>query len=106
MLFTNLSKNKEFVVYSLKNTYVDLGKYTFKIVLSKNFVDAKFSTLTMIDSDGKLMKYEINYWGRKINTTFIINEDVSDGIAAIDLILKTDENTEVLKQRLYFWVIK
>lgn len=106
MLFTNQTKNKEFIVYGLKNTYCELGEHKFKIVVSKIFEDAKFSTLTMVDSDGKAMKYNIEYWGRKMNASFFIDENVSDGIGAIDLILKKDENTIICSQRLFFWVIK
>jgi hypothetical protein len=106
MLFINHSKNKDFVVYNLKNTYVDLGKHSFKVVLSKKFLDAKFSTLSMIDSDGKAIKHELNYWGRKMNTDFYIDDDVSDGIAAIDLVLRMNEDEVSNTERLFFWIIK
>lgn len=98
-------KNK-FVVYNLRETYHELGKYDFKIVLNpKFFKNGHMSELKCVDSDRKNMKFSCEKWGRKINCSFIIDNDVSDGVSIVDMNLK-DENGKEYPGRITFWVIK
>lgn len=99
-------KNDSFVVYNLRETYHELGEYEFKIVLNpKFFKNGHDSTLLMIDSDGKKMRYSVETWGRKINCSFTIDDTVSDGVSIIDLIVKNSSGKEH-KERLTYWIIK
>lgn len=95
-----------YVVYGLKETYMDLGKHEFKVVLDpKQYVDATNSDISLIDSDGKPIKYEIRKWGRKMHCVFEVTEETADGVSAADLVLKNIEGKEQ-RSRFTFWICK
>lgn len=95
-----------YVVYGLREIYYELGKYEFKIVLDpKRFTDGHESMISFIDSDGNTMKHSVRKWGRKLNCTFIVDEDTPDGVSSIDMNLKPDIGQE-MKKRLSIWIIK
>lgn len=95
-----------YLVYNLRETYHEFGEYEFKVVLSpRHFKNSHVSEMTLVDSDGKPVRFELKKWGRKMNCTFFIDESVSDGIAVANLILRDDRENEV-RGRVQFWVIK
>lgn len=97
---------EKFVVYNLRETYHELGKYEFKVVLNPRFFkNSHESNLELVDSDGRLMRYELNRWGRKLNCSFVIDETVADGVSRAKLSLK-DDNDNVHGGTISFWVIK
>jgi hypothetical protein len=97
---------EKFVVYNLKETYAELGEYEFKIVLSpKHFRNSHPSEMTVVDSDGNPMQFELKKWGRKMNCAFLITESTPDGVASARLSLQDKEGSEV-KGHLTFWVVK
>lgn len=97
---------EKFVVYNLRETYHELGSYEFKVVLNpKFFKNSHRSELTLVDSDGRPMRYEVKKWGRKINCAFTIDPSVADGVSQAYLKLLTEKDDEVAG-RLIFWVIK
>ena len=99
------TKNK-FVVYNLRETYHEFGKYEFKVVLNpKYFKNGHMSEITCVDSDRKGMKFSYEKWGRKINCSFIIDKEVADGVSIVDMKLKDDEGKEC-SGKVTFWVIK
>jgi hypothetical protein len=95
-----------YVVYGLRETYAELGKYEFRIVLDpKQYSDGHDSTLSIVDSDGTIMSFDVRKWGRKLNCSFEIREDTADGVASISLQLVADDGT-VNRSRLTMWIIK
>jgi hypothetical protein len=97
---------EKFVVYNLKETYHELGTYEFKVVLNpSNFKNGHESDVDFIDSDGKKMKFFVNRWGRKINCSFVIDDDVADGVSIVTIVLK-DSFGVTTNERLTFWVVK
>lgn len=100
------SKLDKYVVYGIRETYHELGKYEFKIVLSpKYFKNGHTSEILFVDSDGKPMKSSVENWGRKINCSFVIDNTVSDGVSVVKIDLK-DGKGKSITGRLSFWVIK
>jgi hypothetical protein len=99
-------KSLKYVIYGLKETYYELGEYEFKIVLDpKHFSNSHLSEIKCVDSDGRKMKFHFEKWGRKINCKFILDKDVSDGVSRIEMLLKDDEEHQLLTKSS-FWVIK
>jgi hypothetical protein len=97
---------EKFVVYNLRETYHELGRYEFKIVLNPRFFkNSHESSLELVDSSGKPMQYELNRWGRKLNCSFVIDTEVADGVSRGALVLKTDSG-QVHAGQISFWVIK
>lgn len=97
---------QKYVLYNLRETYHELGRYEFKIVLDpRTFKNAHLSEVAFRDSDGKTMKFDVQKWGRKINCTFIIDNSVPDGVSVVDMLLKDDDGHEH-EGRTTFWVIK
>lgn len=97
---------QKYVLYNLRETYHELGVYDFKIVLDPRFFkNAHLSEVIFTDSDGKLMKFEVEKWGRKINCEFVIDDSVSDGVSTVKMLLKDDEGHSHTS-RTSFWVIK
>ena len=95
-----------FVVYNLRETYSELGEFSFKIVLDGSFFDTSHgSEVSIVDPDRKNMHVGIQYWGRKINCTFSISSDIPDGVAVVNLHL-VDRKGKTSEGRFYFWVIK
>lgn len=98
---------EKFVVLNLRETYHELGRYEFKVVLSaKHFKNSHFCEMTLVDSDGKPMNYEVQKWGRKMNCTFVIDPLVADGVSKVRLSLRKEESAEPQSSLLSFWVIK
>lgn len=95
----------KFIVYNLRETYHELGEYEFKVVLNpRYFKNSHNSELIVFDSDRKVIRQETNKWGRKMNCKFRIGHDVSDGVAVVELILRSERDEH--PARLTFWVIK
>lgn len=94
---------EKYVVYNLRETYHELGKYEFKVVLSpKFFKNSHECELLLQDSDGKPIRNEVQKWGRKINCSFVLDETVADGVSQALLKLSGDKG----EVRITFWVIK
>jgi len=101
-----LARAERFVVYNLRETYHELGKFEFKVVLDpRYFKNGHLSEVVLSDSDGKPMKYDVQKWGRKINCTFFLDKTVADGVSNIKMVLRDDEGYE-MTARSSFWVIK
>lgn len=91
-----------FQVYGLDETYPELGRYSFKVVLSpRHYRSEEEFSVDVVDSDRKPMRYVVRKWGRKLNVEFDITPDTSDGVS-VARILKN--GTEI--GRLTWWVIK
>lgn len=97
---------EKFVAYNLRETYHELGEYEFKVVLHPRvFKNSHESSLSLVDSDGKPMSFVIKKWGRKINCSFTVDENVADGVSVARLEMR-DERGEIHQGRFSFWVIK
>ncbi|MHB8407934.1 MAG: hypothetical protein ACYDHY_07610 [Acidiferrobacterales bacterium] len=97
---------EKYLVYNLRETYHELGQYEFKVVLSpKLFRNSHLSSLTLVDSDGKAMSFELNKWGRKMNCSFVVDKNVADGVSTVKLSL-VDDKEQPHDALLRFWVIK
>lgn len=95
-----------FVVYGLRETYAELGEYEFRVVLDpKKYSDSHESTLSIVDSDGNRMPHNLRRWGRKMNCSFVVDEETADGVSSINLELKSNDGS-VDKVRLSMWIIK
>lgn len=91
----------KYQVYGLLRNYIDLGKYKFKIVVSPRFKTGADFTVQLIDADRKTMKYEVSYWGRKLNVEFEVTPETPDGIATAT-VCRNGEHLGTFS----FWVIK
>jgi len=97
---------RKFVIYNLRETYHELGKFDFKIVLDpKFFKNGSLSEVKLTDSDGRDMKYTTEIWGRKINCTFCLDRTVPDGVSTVKMLLRDDSGHEMSTQAS-FWIIK
>jgi hypothetical protein len=95
-----------FVVYGLRETYHELGQYEFKVVLSpKKFKNSHLSDMTLFDSNGKPMSFELQKWGRKMNCRFVIDQSVADGVSVAKLSLR-DPSGNTFSANVTWWVIK
>lgn len=89
-------------VYNIRETYHELGTYQFKVVLSPRFYKTGHDfRVEMFDSARKPMNHKMEVWGRKLNITFDIDQNVSDGVSFVNVF----KNNNLLA-RLTFWVIK
>ena len=91
----------KYQVYGLLRNYIDLGKYKIKVVISPRFKTGADFSVKLVDADRKPMKYEVGYWGRKLNVEFEVAPETPDGIA-IGTIFKGEEQIGTFT----FWVIK
>lgn len=96
----------KFLVLGKQEVYHELGRYEFKLVLNPgDFKNGHGSKVSFIDSDGKEIKSETSIWGRKMNCSFFIDENVADGVATINLSLSDGESSSHDTQ-LRCWIIK
>ncbi len=91
----------KYQVYGLLRNYIDLGRYRVKVVVSPRFKTGADFSVKLVDADRKPMKFEVNYWGRKLNLEFEITPETPDGIATATVI-KGEEPVGTFT----FWVIK
>jgi hypothetical protein len=93
---------QRYQVYGLDETYPQLGKFSFKIVLNpKFFKSGQDFDVQLLDSARNAMRFKLQKWGRKLNVDFIIDNNVPDGVSTASI---SKDNVEV--GRLLFWVIK
>lgn len=93
---------QRYQVYGLDETYPQLGKFSFKIVLNPRFFKSgQDFDVQLLDSGRNIMRFKLEKWGRKLNIDFVIDNNVPDGVSTV-FINKGD--TEI--GRLMFWVIK
>lgn len=91
-----------FAVYGLDETYPELGTFSFKVVISpRSYKSGREFDVLMVDSDRKPMKFEMKRWGRKLNVSFTVDQDVSDGVSTVSIL---QDGQEI--GRLSLWVIK
>jgi hypothetical protein len=97
---------EKYVVYNLRETYAELGEFEFKVVLNPRFFkNSHDSDMTVVDSDGRLMVFELKKWGRKMNCRFTVNDETADGVALARVVLRDSRGNEIPVQ-LTWWVIK
>jgi hypothetical protein len=97
---------EKFVVYGLRDTYHELGRYEFKVVLNPRFFkNSHDCELELVDGAGKPMRYELNRWGRKLNCSFIFDSEVADGVSRAMMSLRSDSG-QVHVGQISFWCIK
>lgn len=90
-------------VYNLRETYHELGRYEFKVVLSpRNFKNAHGFRVEMHDSDRHPMSHDSEVWGRKINVRFEINGRTADGVSRVNVYTPKGD----LLCQLNYWVVK
>lgn len=75
----------KFQVYNLKENYIGVGKHTFKVVISPKFKTGQDFEVELVNSDRMKMKYAVNYWGRKLNVEFEVDNDTPDGLAVANV---------------------
>ena len=92
----------KYQVYSMRETYHELGEYQFKVVLNSRFYRTGHDfSVEMFDSSNQRMNFKYEIWGRKLNITFVIDKNVSDGVAYVNVM---KGNNKIA--RLSTWVIK
>jgi len=98
--------SEKFQVFNLRETYHEFGSYDFKVFLSpKLFKNSHLSSMDLIDSDGRAMRFTLDKWGRKMNCSFILDRTVSDGVSTARLSL-VDDLGNIHESFLRWWVIK
>ena len=96
-----------YVIYNLRETYAETGKFEFKVVLNPDvFKNGLESGVKLVDADRKDMPVEVKRWGRKINCTFVVSENVPDGVVTVWLNLKDEGSEKAHVGKASFWVIK
>lgn len=97
-----MSSALKYQVYGLNEVYPELGRYEFKIVMNpKSYKPEHQLDVLLLDSDRKLMNFEVKKWGRKLNVNFHVSPEVSDGVSTAII---SRDGTEI--GRLSFWIIK
>ena len=91
----------KYQVYGLKENYIGTGQFGFKIVISPRFKSGQDFAVNVVDSDRVKMKYQVQYWGRKLNIIFQVSKLTPDGLATC-YVIKADETIG----QFNFWVIK
>ena len=91
----------KYQIYGLLRNYIDLGRYKFKVVISPRFKTGADFSIKLVDADRKPMKFDVNYWGRKLNVEFEVTPETPDGLA-LGSIFKGEERVGSFD----FWVIK
>lgn len=94
-----------FVIYNIRETYHELGRYEFKLVLDPAcFRDSHFCSVSAVDPDGKPFPMDVKHWGRKMNCSFELTESVPDGVVVANFDLRNASGS--FPARLTFWVVK
>ena len=99
-------KTFPFVIYNLRQTYHERGKYSVKVVLNpRRFKNCHDCSLKLIDAKAQPMKFELNRWGRKLNVDFTIDETTAEGVsgAYMDLV---DSRGRHVTGSFMFWVVQ
>jgi hypothetical protein len=100
-----LMEDKLYVTYGLKDTYCETGNHLFKVVLNPYyFKNAHSCDATIMWPDNTDVKYSLEKWGRKMNFSFFLDNNIPEGAANIELTLKTKKG-EVIKNNIRFWII-
>lgn len=100
-----MQEDKVYVTYGLQDTYCDVGEYKFKVVLNPFFFkNAHECDAKIVGPSGKDIKYTFERWGRKMNFCFEIDNNVSEGLANIELNMRTKKGQEI-KENLKFWIV-
>lgn len=98
--------NKNFIIKQLRETYHEVGNFSFKIILDPNLYKSSHNShVEFVDSDNNPMKYCVKKWGRKINCDFTIDETVSDGVSSVYIKLEKKDGN-MINELIQFWVIK
>jgi len=97
---------KPFTIVGTREIYHELGEFEIKAVLKEGFeailTESKFNVL---DSSGKQLKTSQRIWGNKVKCMFLIDENVSDGVAIANVSIVGKDN-DVYSLTTYFWIIK
>lgn len=94
-----------YIAYNVRETYHELGTFEFKLVFDTTAADPSTTDLSILDSDGKPVPFRSRRWGKKLNCSFDITDEVADGVAVVNLSFTTVRG-EQRRERLTFWVIK
>ena len=89
------------VVYDLRETYHMAGTFDFKIVLDKSFKNGHDISVEMFDPTNQPIDVDVETWGRKINCSFSITDDMMDGVCIVKVGIK-----DKLSESLQYWIIK
>ena len=89
------------VVYDLRETYHNNGKYEFKVVLDKSFKNGHDISILMLDPNNDMMPVTSEVWGRKVNCTFDITDLVREGVCTVRISLGS-----TLSETIQYWIIK
>lgn len=89
------------VVIDLLGTYHEPGSYSFKVVLNpKRFNNGQDVVILMYDPECRTMPIDVKRWGRKLICSFVIDENVPNGVCVINI------RSESMDENLHCWVIK
>lgn len=101
-----MSRLEKCVIYNLRETYHELGRYEFKVSLNPRlFKTSQSFDVLVLNPEGKAIPCEVKHWGRKIHCAFEIDENVSDGVGLVKVVRKQDDQSEVVGRNT-FWIIK
>lgn len=97
---------QDFVVIGKRETYHELGEYSFKIVLSPDvYKSSHESSFDVRDSANKQMSFDIKKWGRKMICSFVIDGNTSDGVSVVMFTL-VDKFGKRRDATLPMWIVK
>lgn len=93
---------------SLRDTYVEQGEYTVKMIIdpaqSQAIEDVQ---VDVRNADGRQMHFSAKRWGTKLTISFKIDETTPDGVSIIDVSMRKRGQTHWLaRERFDFWVVK
>lgn len=99
------SFNEKISIIDLRETYHEMGDYSFKIILNpKHFKSSHESNVCLYSTTHDIMECDVKKWGRKINCSFKIDQFMQNGVCMIEMDL-IDDNGVHHKEIRKFWVV-
>lgn len=97
----------DIVPVTLREIYPSVGDYNAKFLIKPSVaVTVTGYSVVMKDSDGRLIEScNAKRWGTKLNIDFTIDENVPDGVAIVEITLKTGRDRTIC-EKFDLWVIK
>ena len=96
----------QITILDFKRTYHEKGACDFRIVLNKEYFNNGHDiSVDMIDPEGQHVAVDVKCWGRKINCSFTIDDDMPDGVCVLNIDLHNKKG-KIMRETLHCWVIK
>lgn len=94
------------VLLDLRETYNEVGEYSFKIVLDPNeYKPSHDAIIKILDPDRNEIECSVKKWGQKLCCCFSIDDRISNGVCLVEMMFVKKDGTK-MREVTKFWVIK